>query len=109
DFLIPVSSAAASVAIDPNDWILNYGKATVSYTPGPPKVVGVSPLPGATIASASAPSSLSIVFSDPVTITAGNVGVSRGGTAVPFTFAYNAGTSTATLTFAGPLAPGTYN
>jgi len=109
DFLIPVPASVTAVMIDPNDWILNYGKTSAAYTQGPPKVVATSPLPGATIPAASAPSTLTIVYSDPVTVSAANIGVTRGAINVPFTFAYDAPSSTATLSFGAPLAAGTYN
>ncbi len=109
DFLIPIPAAATAVAIDPSDWILNYGKTSITYVQGPPKVVTTSPLPGASIPAASAPGTLTIGFSDNVTIAAANIGVSLGANPVPFTFAYNPTTFVATLTFSGPLAAGTYN
>jgi hypothetical protein len=108
DFLIPIPAGASAVTLDPNGWILNYGKNSVAYVQGPPKVVGVSPSPGASIAAAAAPSTLSILFSDDVGIAPANIGVTRGAASVPFTLAYNPSTFVATLTFSGPLAPGTY-
>lgn len=113
DYLIPIPAPViasfGSVTLDPNDWILNYGKFSGTYVQGPPKVIAASPLPGAAIALASSPSALTIGFSDNVNIAAGNVGVTVGATPVPFTFAYAPATLTATLTFSGPLAAGTYN
>jgi hypothetical protein len=111
DFLIPLpaGTTVSAVAIDPNDWILNTGKTSVSYTSGPPKVVSLSPAPGSSFALASAPTSLTIGFSDPVTVTAANIGVTLGAVNVPFTFSYNAAMMKATLTFSSPLTAGTYN
>ena len=111
DFLIPLPSpaAASGVSIDPDDWILNTGKTTGSYVQGPPKIVTLAPAPGESVASFAAPSTLSVGFSDPVAVTAADFGVTSNATSIPFTFAYNAGTMTATLTFASPLAAGTYN
>ncbi len=109
DALIPIPAAATAVAIDPDDWILNLGKASATYVQGPPKIVALSPAPGASIAIASSPTALTVSFSDPVAATAANFGVTRGAASIPFTFAYNAPTMTATLTFAAPLAAGTYN
>ncbi len=109
DFLIPIPANATAVAIDPSDWILNYNKATTTYVQGPPKVVSLSTTPGASIPAASAPSTLSIVFSDNVTVSAASIGITRNAASVPFAFAYNATAATATLTFAAPLSAGTYN
>ncbi len=108
DYLLPIAAAATGVAIDPGDWILNYGKTSVAYTPGPPKIVSSTIAPGASI-TGPAPLTLTVQFSDPVIISSANIGVSRAGTPVPFDFAYDAPTSTATLTFAGGLVPGTYD
>jgi hypothetical protein len=109
DFLIPIPATASAVTLDPSGWILNYGKTATAYVQGPPKVVTLSTAPGASIPAASAPSTLSIVFSDNVTVSAANIGITRSAVAVPFTFAYNPTAMTATLTFSGPLAAGTYN
>ena len=109
DFLIPIPATASAVAIDPNGWILEYGKTSATYVQGPPKVVSLSIAPGASIPAAGAPASLAIVFSDTVNIAAANIGITRSAVSVPFTFAYNPTAGTATLTFTGPLAAGTYN
>ncbi|MBY0312244.1 MAG: hypothetical protein K2W85_09250 [Phycisphaerales bacterium] len=108
DYLIPVSNAATGVAIDPGDWILNYGKTGVAYVQGPPRIVSASIAPGASIVGA-APVVMSIRMSDAVSISAANIGVSRAGNAVAFGFAYDGPTSTVTLTFAGGLSAGTYD
>ncbi|HVU64946.1 MAG TPA: M1 family aminopeptidase [Phycisphaerales bacterium] len=111
DFLIPLpaSTVVSSVAIDPDDWILNTGKSAGTYTVGPPKIVSLSPAPGTEFALASPPTTLAIGFSDPVSVTAANIGVSLGATSIPFSFGYNPATITATLTFTSALAAGTYN
>ncbi len=109
DFLIPIPAVATAVAIDPSGWILNYGKNTAPYVQGPPKIVSLSTSPGASIPVGSAPTALSIVFSDNVTVSAANIGITRSAASVPFTFAYNAASGTATLTFTAPLAAGTYD
>lgn len=108
DYLIPVANAATGVAIDPGDWILNYGKTSVTYTTGAPKIVSTSIAPGASI-SGVGQVVLNIMFSDPVNIVAANVGVSTGGNAVPFAFSYTPQANTATLTFASGLSAGTYD
>jgi hypothetical protein len=111
DFLIPVSGpvTAGSLSIDPDDWILTMRKTAATYVQGPPKVVTLLPVPGSSFAVASAPTSISVGFSDPVSAGAASFGVTRGAIAIPFTYAYSAGTMTATLTFSSPLAAGTYN
>jgi hypothetical protein len=109
DYLIPLSAAPTAVTLDPDDWVLTVSKTAVAYTPGPPKIVSISPAPGSSSPAASAPSTLVIGFSDPVTIAAGNVSVMKAGASVPFGFAYDAATMRATLTFAGPLGAGTYD
>jgi len=100
--------ASASVVLDPDGWILEFGKSITAYTPGPPKIVSTSPIPGATLAFDAGPSSATILFSDNVNVSAPSIAITRNGDAVPFTLAYSPATQTATLTFAGPLAPGSY-
>jgi hypothetical protein len=111
DFLIPIPAPANSggVSIDPDDWILNLGKTSTTYVQGPPKIVSLAPAPGAAITLASSPTTLTVGFSDAVTVSAANFGVTRGVTSIPFTFAYSPLSFKATLTFASPLTAGTYN
>jgi aminopeptidase N len=108
--LIPlsVSGAVSSVTLDREDWILNRGKTTETYVQGPPKVVSLSPAAGATIPSGSGPASIQIGFSDAITAAAANFTLTRDGTPVPFTYAFNPSTLVATLTPSAPLAGGVY-
>jgi hypothetical protein len=107
-YLIPIPAPATAVTLDPDNWILEYGKASVAYIPGPPKVIALSPVPDASLPTASAPAAITIAFSDNVTATAADFALTRNGAPVPFTFAYSAATMTATLTPASPLTAGSY-
>jgi hypothetical protein len=114
-YLIPLTSAVGtatgaspSVVLDPDNWILEYGKTIIAYQQGPPKIVSTVPFAGVDIDADMSPSAVTITFSDPVEAAAADFAVTRDGSPVPFTFAYNGGTQTVTLTFTGPLAPGSY-
>ncbi len=108
NFLIPIDAPATGVALDPNNWILEYGKNEVAYTPGPPKIVSLQPTAGSTIAADSSPSAITIGFSDDVAAAAGDFSVTRNGDPVAFSFSYSQAAMSAMLTFAGPLSPGSY-
>lgn len=109
-FLIPLAAAPTGVAIDPDDWILNTGKASVAYTDGPPKVVSATPAPGSTIAHHTPPTALRIGFSDSVNASAPAFAVTRVGIGtVPFNLSFDPATFVATLSFSAALAPGTYS
>jgi methionine-rich copper-binding protein CopC len=114
-YLFPIPAPATAVALDEADalnptrnWILTDSKAGEGYVSGPAKVVSVSPVPSQSFALASAPASVSVVFSEPVSTNASRFTVTGPGGSVPFAHAYNAGTNTATLTFSAALTPGTY-
>ena len=109
DYLIPLPTGAtvSAIAIDPDDWVLNYGKTLGSYTPGPPKLVTSNVLPGASLAAGGAPSSLRLVFSDDVNAAPANFAVTRGTASVPFTLTNSGGI--VTLSFGAPLSAGTYS
>ncbi len=106
-YLIPVSATPSAVALDPTPWVLAWSTSTVSFVEGPPKVVSVSPAPGASLPVA--PPNLSVVFHKNVSAAAGDfVLVRSGGSAPALSLSYSAGTFTATLTPLSTLPPGDY-
>jgi methionine-rich copper-binding protein CopC len=106
-FLIPLDVAATDVAVDPDNWILSYAKVSEAYVDGPAKVVATSPAPGATVAAA--PAAVTIGYSESVTVPAGAITVTGpGGVAVPATHVYDGASMRSTLSFAAPLAAGSY-
>ncbi len=107
-FLIPLSAVPTAVEIDPNDWILNEGKSEVAYIAGPPKIVTLSPEPGAVFAAGEAPSVVAITFSDAVTMAAGQVTLTGEGGPVTLALPQAAGPGSYTLPITGTLAPGVY-
>ncbi|MFN7021276.1 MAG: M1 family aminopeptidase [Phycisphaerales bacterium] len=108
-FLIPIPAGSLdAVALDPRNWVLEYGKAQVAYTPGPPKVVMTTPAPGLETFAALAPSTVTVQFSDSVSGVAADFAVTVDGDPVSFSFSYSAETNTATLDFGSPLPPGAY-
>lgn len=115
DYLLPVSGVVSAVAIDPNEWILTQVRpiASTTYTPGAPKLVSASPGPGASLAWTVPVNSLSLVFTDDMTLPTATIGLSRSlnsGTPVPVPFTLTQPTpSTVVLTFASRLLPGTYD
>ncbi|MFO0835147.1 MAG: M1 family aminopeptidase [Phycisphaerales bacterium] len=107
-FLIPIPASATSISIDPDDWILNEGKATTSYVQGPAKVAQASPALGSSTPDISAPSAITIYFSDNVTISGSDVSVTRNGSPFPVVLSYNSGTFAATLDAGTPFPAGDY-
>jgi Peptidase family M1 domain/Peptidase M1 N-terminal domain len=109
DYLIPLPTGAtvSAVGIDPNDWVLNYGKTLGTYSAGPPKLVTSNIAPGATLAVAGAPASLRLVFSDGVNASASNFALTKAGSPVPFTFSNASGI--VNLTFSSALTAGVYS
>ncbi|MCC6676613.1 MAG: hypothetical protein IT436_05670 [Phycisphaerales bacterium] len=97
----------ATPAIDPDNWILWTNVSAESYIPGPPKVVSADPAVGAWYAAVG-PSSLSVTFSEDVSVDAGKLGLTGPAGPVPFTVAYDPAKFTATLLLAEALSPGVY-
>jgi len=107
-FVVPINAPATSIVFDENDWILDSSTSAVTYVQGPPKVVQATPALGAVIAAQSAPSAITVTFSDNVTAAAADVVVTRNGNPEALGFGYNSGTFTATLTNGSALAAGVY-
>jgi hypothetical protein len=107
--LFPVATANIGVVLlDPTPWILRSWPTEGVFDEGPPKIVTLSPAPGAAIPSADA-STIEIVFhkdvlaSDPDFTLVGQ----RGGP-VSCTFSYDSGRYAVTLTPTTPLGTDTY-
>ncbi len=107
-FVIPINAPATSIVFDENDWILDNGQSATSYVQGPPKILQTTPALGAAVPAQSAPSAITVTFSDNVTVAASDITVTRDASPEGFGFSYSAGTFTATLTNGGPLLPGAY-
>ena len=107
-FVVPITAPATSIVFDENDWILDSSSAAVAYVAGPPKVVQATPALGAQIAPLSAPSTITVTFSDNVTTSASDYIVTQNGVPQAFTFSYNSGNFTATLDNGVPFGPGAY-
>lgn len=108
-FVIPVAAPVSSISFDPNGWILYTAANSVAYVNGPPKIVQTTPTPGAALALASSPTSVTLTFSEPIIASATNFTVNDGTNNIPFTYSYNAGINTATLTFSSALLAGNYS
>jgi aminopeptidase N len=107
-YLVPVANTVTAFSFDSTPWILATGNASTTFVQGPPKIVGLVPAPNATYQPAQVPS-ISIAFSRNVAMTAASVQLNNVTTGpVPFNFAYNASTFTATITPTAPLAGGAY-
>ncbi|HRJ49886.1 MAG TPA: M1 family aminopeptidase, partial [Phycisphaerales bacterium] len=107
-FVVPIASAASSVAIDPDNWILETGKSAVAYVAGPPKIVQTTPVLGSVIDGATPPSAITVTFSEGVSTNASHYSISGPSGSVPFTFSYNAPNFTVTLTPTVSLDGGDY-
>lgn len=106
NFVLPLTGPATAATFDEDGWILNSGVASVTYVPGPPKIVQTSPLPGSL---AIKPTQVKITFHTPVTASAANFSVvgSRVGNQ-PFAYSYDAPNNTAILTFSSYLPSDRY-
>ncbi len=111
-FVKALPAAATAFTLDPDTWVLNYGKTSESYiTAGaPPVVLTAAPLPGDAPEFRLAPSNVKVTFSENMNLSAANFQVLRtgGGSPVPITYSWSAGTLTATLQFATRLSPASY-
>jgi aminopeptidase N len=105
---LSVSGTVSAVTLDREDWVLNRGKTSEAYVQGPPKVLSLTPAPGSSFPGDAAPASIQIGFSDAISATAANFSLTRDGTPIPFTYAFNASTLVATLTPSATLSSGTY-
>jgi aminopeptidase N len=105
-FVVPINAPATGIVVDENSWILTTSKTSETYVNGPAKVVRASPEPGASLSSA--PSQLTVTFSENVNAGAGNFTLVGPSGPVPCTLSYSAPSFTATLTPGGALTPGSY-
>ncbi len=107
--LLPVSGTVSALALDPNDYVLNTGKSSVTFIQGPPKIVQMSPAPGATFDADAAPTTVDVWFHKAVNASAGHFSLSgQASGSVPFGFSLGSGDQKATLTLNGPLGPDVY-
>jgi hypothetical protein len=109
NFVIPIPSAATTVTLDPDDWVLNSAKTTTAYVPGPPRIVQTAPLPGTVLPCGTQLNAVTVTFHTNVSTSAGQyslVGATTG--SKPVTFSYNSTTDTTTLTSATALPPDAY-
>lgn len=107
-FVFPVSAAPTLVRVDPTPWILATSNTTTTFVQGPPKVVEVSPAPGAEL-QISQMGDISVWFSKDVaaqparfTLTGASTGT------IPFTMLYDSASLLATLTPLSPLGADVY-
>lgn len=107
-FVRSIPASATSFTLDPNNWVLNFGKTAESYIQGPPVVLDAAPLPGASSEFRTAPSSIAVTFSENMNVSSANFQVLRNGSPISFTYSFNAATLTATLGFDSRLSQATY-
>ncbi len=108
NLLFETSGTPTAIALDPDVWILNNGKSSISFVEGPPKVVALSPAKGS-IFGPSQFTNIKVTFHKPVNATAADfslVGNTTG--AIPFTMSYDGVTNTATITPTGTLTQQAY-
>lgn len=107
-FLIPTTNAPSQVTFDPQSWILtSAATTTIAFVEGPPKIVKLSPAPGATDVPQNTP--INITFHKNSNVAAPYYLLTDpDGASIPFNFSYNAANFTATMTPLNPLAGGEY-
>jgi len=106
-YLLPTSAPITNLQFDTNTWILREAGTNVAYQPGPPKVIGTTPIAGSRAYVSPGITSVDVQFSEPVTFNSSYFSMigSRTGSQ-PFAAAYNPANYTATLSFAQPLPGG---
>lgn len=108
-YVVPYSGAISNIQLDPTPWILHNANTSTPYTSGPPVVLSAYPPPGGQLWGSPVNTGVLATFHAPVTTAAGHyslVGQATG--PVAFSFGYNAGTQTTTLSLAQPLANDIY-
>jgi hypothetical protein len=117
-FVIPVSGLVTALTFDNNDldgapiptpYILRGAATSVAYQPGPPKIVGTSPMPGDSVPQVLAPSQLRVTFHTSVNAATANftlIGDTIG--AQSLTLASGSNVNPAVLDLSGPLPPDDY-
>jgi hypothetical protein len=106
-YMLPTSGPATALQFDPGPWILRGAAENVSYVNGPPKLVSMTPGPGASVPAVPAVSGVTLGFSEPIAWASGDfavVGLRSG--PVPATASYDGATYAVTLAFSAPLSPG---
>lgn len=109
-FIRPTPSSPTGFNLDPNTWILNYGKTTEAYisTGAPPVILEGFPVPGAAPEFRVSPSSVKLTFSENMNLSAANFQVLRNGSPLAFSYSWNLSTLTATLQFDSKLSAASY-
>lgn len=106
-YLVSLPAAATSVAVDPDEWVLAYDRATEAYVPGPPIIARASPAPGEVLEQA--PSFIDVIVSENITIPAGSFSLrDEGNEAIAGSVTFTAATKTVRFVPTTQLAPGSY-
>jgi len=106
-FLLPADGAVETVEFDRHTRILRGNAALTNYVNGPPKIISIKPIVNASPSAMVGVSGFRVQFSEPVICAASDFTVSGSRTGPQaFTFAYDAATYQATLTFPTSLQRG---
>ncbi|MBL8876532.1 MAG: hypothetical protein JNM86_12120 [Phycisphaerae bacterium] len=110
-FVRKTPASPTAFNLDPNTWVLNYGKTAETYvTAGAPPVILESlPLPGASSEFVASPTNVRVTFSESMNLASGNFQVLRNGTPIAFSYSWSPATLTATLQFESKLSPAAYS
>ena len=107
-FLFEVDGDVSTLQVDPEDWTLHTANIEIPFVEGPPRVIVTSPEPGAERGVGTV-GEVSLTFHEDVVITDADVELAGDLIGpVDFTFAYDPGAFTATLTPAAALGPDVY-
>ena len=97
-YVVPIADTATGASIDPDGWLLTTSVTSEAYSPGPPKIVRVSPPPGP--ATDQDVTKIKITFHTPVVASRADFRFTSSGRAIPFAYAYDAANCTVTLALA---------
>ena len=108
-FVVPINAPASASSFDPDQWILRSGLSNVSYQPGPPKIVQVTPAPGAEISGLTPTNQVAVWFHTNVNASAANFSITGANSgARSFTLLSGVNVNPAILNLDAPLPPDDY-
>ncbi len=108
-FVVPISGPATALAFDPDTWILRTAATSITYSPGPPKIVATTPAPGSSTTASPTLTQLEVLFHTPVNAATANfslVGDVVGAQSV--SLASGSAVNPAVLDLSSPLVADTY-
>ncbi len=103
-YLLPANGTVTNVQFDKDTWILRGAATNVTYVPGPPKLIGTSPGPGAILPGSPEAATITLRFSQAIQCAPEDFVIAGQRTGVAASvFAYDPSSYTVTLSIADGL------